>query len=373
MTTCRTAGVPTDARLAEPTATDGTRITSTDLRTGGTTNVSPESSNDGASVSDEESLRSTPTRDDLERARERVSGVVRRTPIETCRTLDERSGASLFFKCEHLQRGGAFKLRGATNAVGALSDEEAGRGVATHSSGNHAAALAIAARRRGIAATIVMPVDAPAIKRAAVEGYGARIVPCGPTQAEREGTLAELVRETAATVVHPYDDARVIAGQATAACELLEDVPELDAIVAPVGGGGLLSGSTLAARFFAPGVRVIGAEPAWADDAAESLRLGERQPQRPPRTIADGLRAGLGVLPFAILRAHEVTIEVVSEDEIVDAMRTTWERAKLPIEASAAVAVAVALRGGFAGLRVGVVLSGGNVDLARLPWQRVAS
>jgi threonine dehydratase len=310
-----------------------------------------------------------PTREELVRARARVEGIVRRTPIETCRTLDERSGASLFFKCEHLQRGGAFKLRGATNAVASLTDDEAARGVATHSSGNHAAALAIAAGRCGIAATIVMPVDAPAIKRAAVEGYGARIVSCGPTLAEREATLAQVVAETGATVVHPYDDARVIAGQATAACELIEDVPDLDVIVAPIGGGGLLSGTALAARHFAPNVRVVGAEPAWADDAAESLRLGVRQPQRPPRTIADGLRTAIGVLPFAILRAHEVAIEVVDEDTIVEAMRTTWERAKLPIEASAAVAVAVALRGGFAGKRVGVVLSGGNVDLARLPWQ----
>ncbi len=309
------------------------------------------------------------TRANLEQASARLAKVVRRTPVETCRTLDEREGASLFFKCEHLQRGGAFKLRGASNAVLSLSETEATRGVATHSSGNHAAALALAARRRGVEATIVMPVDAPAIKRAAVEEYGARIVPCGPTLADREATLAAVVEMSGATVVHPYDDARVIAGQATAARELFEQVPELDVVIAPVGGGGLLSGTALAARYFSPRTLVVGAEPALADDAAESLRLGVRQGQRPPRTIADGLRTALGALPFAILRACEVPIEVVPEAAIVAAMRMTWERAKMPIEASAAVAVAVATSGRYAGKRVGVVLSGGNVDLARLPWQ----
>ncbi|MCB9623305.1 MAG: pyridoxal-phosphate dependent enzyme [Sandaracinus sp.] len=310
-----------------------------------------------------------PTREDLERARARVEGVVRRTPVETCRTLDRMAGASLFFKCEHLQRGGAFKLRGATNAVASLTQDEAARGVATHSSGNHAAALAIAAARRGIEATIVMPVDAPAIKRAAVEGYGARIVSCGPTLADREGTLADVVAKSGAAVVHPYDDARIVAGQATAAIELFEQVPELDVVIAPIGGGGLLSGTVLAAKFFSPGTRVIGAEPALADDAAESLRLGERQPQRPPRTVADGLRTAIGAIPFEVLRTHDVEVRTVSEEDIVRAMRTTWERAKLPIEASSAVAVAVAIDGGFANARVGVVLSGGNVDLTRLPWQ----
>lgn len=309
------------------------------------------------------------TRADLDQASARLADVVRRTPVETCRTLDERAGASLFFKCEHLQRGGAFKLRGASNAVMSLSETEAARGVATHSSGNHAAALALAARRRGVEATIVMPVDAPAIKRAAVEEYGARIVPCGPTLADREATLAAVVERSGATVVHPYDDARVIAGQATAARELFEQVPELDVVIAPVGGGGLLSGTALAARYFSPSTLVVGAEPALADDAAESLRLGVRQGQRPPHTIADGLRTALGELPFAILGACEVPIEVVSEAAIVAAMRMTWERAKMPIEASAAVAVAVATSGRYAGKRVGVVLSGGNVDLARLPWQ----
>ncbi len=309
------------------------------------------------------------TRAHLEQASARLAKVVRRTPVETCRTLDERAGASLFFKCEHLQRGGAFKLRGASNAVLSLSETEATRGVATHSSGNHAAALALAARRRGVEATIVMPVDAPAIKRAAVEEYGARIVPCGPTLADREATLAAVVEMSGATVVHPYDDARVIAGQATAARELFEQVPELDVVIAPVGGGGLLSGTALAARYFSPRTLVVGAEPALADDAAESLRLGVRQGQRPPRTIADGLRTALGALPFAILRASKVPIEVVPEAAIVAAMRMTWERAKMPIEASAAVAVAVATSGRYAGKRVGVVLSGGNVDLARLPWQ----
>lgn len=308
----------------------------------------------------------------LEAARVRIGPYVRRTPIERCRSLDARSGAVVFLKCEQLQRGGAFKFRGACNAVLGLDDATARRGVATHSSGNHAQALALAAELRGVSATIVMPSDAPRAKRAAVEAFGATIVTCGPTLAEREAALATVVAETNAEVVHPYDDARVIAGQATAAMELLEEVPDLDLILAPVGGGGLLSGTCLAAVKMRSGdraVEVVGAEPALADDAAESLKTGRRVGQRPPVSIADGLRTALGALPFEILRAHEVAIHVVSEEAIVAAMRFVWERAKLVIEPSAAVPVAAALTGAYRGRRVGIILSGGNLDLDHLPWQ----
>lgn len=309
------------------------------------------------------------TPDELEAARARTQPHVRRTPVERCRSLDDRARAALFLKCEQLQRGGAFKFRGACNAVLGLDAETARRGVATHSSGNHAQALALAARMRGIPATLVMPSNAPRAKRAAVEALGATIVTCGPTLAEREAALAAVVADTGAEIVHPYDDARVIAGQATAVMELLEDAPDLDVVLAPVGGGGLLSGTCLGAAHVGARVEVVGAEPALADDAAESLRTGRRVGQRPPVSVADGLRTALGALPFEILRAHQVAIHVVSEEAIVDAMRFVWERAKLVIEPSAAVPVAAAMSGAYAGRRVGVILSGGNLDLDRLPWQ----
>lgn len=311
---------------------------------------------------------------DVRAAAARIAGLAHRTPIETCATLDARAGRQLFFLCEQLQKGGSFKIRGAANAVLSLSDADAARGVAAHSSGNFAQALAIAARARGIPAHVVMPANAPAVKRAAVEGYGARVWPCEPTLAAREAKLAEVIAETKATALHPYDHRDVIAGGGTAALELLEAVPDLDAIVVPVGGGGLISGCAIAAKSLRPGIRVIGAEPREADDAARSKASGALVPQTAPNTMADGLMTSLGRLTWPVIRDRVDEIPTVSEDEIVAAMRLSWERAKLLIEPSAAVPLAVVLSDAFRArsdlARVGVVLSGGNVDLDRLPWTK---
>lgn len=305
--------------------------------------------------------------------RARISSFIHRTPVVTSRTFDERVGLSVFFKCENLQRVGAFKIRGATNAVQSLPDEIARRGVCTHSSGNHAQALALATRERGIPAWIVMPTTAPAVKRAAVEGYGATVVECEPTLAAREATSARIVAETGAEFVHPYDDPRVIAGQATCAAELLEDVNDLDAIVCPVGGGGLISGTCLAVAELAPHVKVFGTEPELAGDAFESKRRGERQPAFPPRSIADGLLTSLGERTWPFVRDGVEEILPVDEAEIVAATRFLWERVKLVIEPSAATVAAALIRHAPAlrrFRRVGAILTGGNVDLDRLPWLR---
>jgi threonine dehydratase len=282
----------------------------------------------------------------------------------TSASRDAWVGAHVFCKCEHLQRAGAFKFRGATNAVQSMTDGEAVRGVATHSSGNHGAALALAARQRGIPAFVVVPSDASAPKRAAIEAYGAQVTECEPTLAAREATLDQVVARTGAAVVHPYDDDRVIAGAGTAALELLEDVGPLDVVIAPVGGGGLCSGTAIAAHSSDARPRVVGAEPAGADDAARSLAAGELVPQTAPATIADGLRTSLSPRTFAILSAHLETIVTVTDDEIVAAMRVVWERTKQVIEPSAAVAIAAARRYELDGERVGIILSGGNVDLS---------
>ncbi|MCC6551443.1 MAG: pyridoxal-phosphate dependent enzyme [Polyangiaceae bacterium] len=312
-------------------------------------------------------MAAPPTLDDVRRAAARIAPHAHRTPVLTSRSVDAIAGARVLFKCESFQKVGAFKVRGACNAVLSLDDDEARRGVATHSSGNHAAALALAARLRGVPAHIVMPSSAPAVKRAAVLGYGARIATCAPTLAAREAALAEVAAETGAAVVHPYDDARVIAGQATAALELLEEAPDLDAVVAPVGGGGLLSGTAISVTSLSS-ARVFGAEPAAADDAFRSLQAGRILPSNDPVTVADGLRTSLGELPFAILRSRGVEIVTVGEDEIVAAMRLLWERMKVVVEPSAAVPAAAVLGGKIPGARIGVILSGGNVDLERLPW-----
>jgi threonine dehydratase len=290
--------------------------------------------------------------------------------VLTCEALDAMVGARLFFKCENFQKVGAFKFRGATNAVFSLSDAEASKGVATHSSGNHAAALALAARLRGIPAHVVMPSTSRAVKQAAVAGYGARIVLCEPTLAARESTLETVVAATGAAVVHPYDDPRVIAGQGTAALELLADTPHLDVVMAPVGGGGLLSGTAIVVRSLAPEARVVAAEPAAADDAFRSLELGRIVPSVDPRTIADGLLTSLGALTFAIILEHAAGIVTVSEAAIVAAMRHLWERMKILVEPSSAVPLGALIEGKLevAGLRVGIILSGGNVDLDHLPW-----
>jgi len=310
--------------------------------------------------------------DAVRAAAARIALYAHRTPVMTCATLDALAGRKLFFKCEQFQKVGAFKFRGACNAVMQLPDDVAARGVVTHSSGNHAQALALAARLRGIPAHIVMPTTVSPVKRRAVEGYGGQVIDCAPTLEAREGTAARVVRETAATLIHPYDDARIIAGQGTVALEFLEQVDDLDALVAPVGGGGMISGICVAANGLRPRLRVFAGEPLGADDAARSLAAGALIPQTNPQTIADGLLTSLGELTWPIIRDHVERVITVTEDEIVAAMRLTWERAKLLIEPSSAVAVAGVLTDGFkrrAGLdRVGVVLSGGNADLDHLPW-----
>ncbi|MBV8783574.1 MAG: pyridoxal-phosphate dependent enzyme [Gammaproteobacteria bacterium] len=305
-------------------------------------------------------------------ARERLAGRVHRTPVLTSARLDAHTGAQLYFKAEMLQKAGTFKARGATNAVFALAGAEAARGVVTHSSGNHAAALARAAALRGIPAHVVMPHTASHVKRAAAERYGAHIHLCEPTMTDRERTAAEVLAATGGTLIHPYDDALVMAGQGTAAWELLEEVGTLDALVCPVGGGGLVSGSAVAAQTLQPGIQVFGVEPAGADDAVRSLRAGRILPSEQPRTIADGLRSSLGVQPFAIIRERLADILTVSDEAIVAAMRELWEVLKVLVEPSAAVPYAAVRNGlpALKGRRVGIILSGGNLDLEQLPWQR---
>ncbi|MFO1412882.1 MAG: pyridoxal-phosphate dependent enzyme [Burkholderiales bacterium] len=307
----------------------------------------------------------------IREAHARIAPYVHRTPVQTSRSLDAVTGATLFFKCENLQKVGAFKARGACNAVFALPDTVARKGVVTHSSGNHGAALAYAAQRRGIPAHVVMPDNAPKIKVANVEGFGAQVHFCAPTLAAREETCAQVGAATGATLVHPYDDYDVIAGQGTATLELLAAVPDLDAVIAPVGGGGLLSGTAIAAKGAAPGITVLGAEPAGADDAARSFASGTLQAMPHPHTIADGLRGALSARTLAALRANVGAIGTCSEGAIVAAMRLVWERMKIVIEPSSAVPVAAMLEETVAvkGRRVGVILTGGNVDLDKLPWQ----
>jgi threonine dehydratase len=311
------------------------------------------------------------TLNDIREAAQRIQPYIHRTPVLTNESLNEKVGAQVFLKCENMQKVGAFKFRGAANAVFSLKEEEAARGVCTHSSGNHAQALALAARMRGIPAYIVMPNNAPSVKKNAVAGYGGQITFCAPTLEAREATLRRIYESTGANVVHPYNDERVIAGQGTAALELLEEVPELDVIIAPVGGGGLLSGTSIAATTLQPGMRVIAGEPAMADDAYRSLQAGTIIPSVQPKTIADGLLTSLGTLTFPIVQQCVEQIVTVSEQGIVEAMKFMWERAKIIIEPSAAVAVAVLWEKqiDLSGANVGVILSGGNVDLEKLPWQ----
>jgi len=314
-----------------------------------------------------------PTFEDIVRAHERIKPYIHRTPVLTSHSIDALLGLHLYFKCENFQKVGAFKFRGATNAVFSLSDEEAAKGVATHSSGNHAAALTLAASIRGIPARIVMPRTAPSIKKNAVKGYGAQITFCEPTLEVRESTLADVVKKTGAAFVHPYNDPRVIAGQGTAARELLEEVPQLDAIIAPVGGGGLLSGTAISARTIRPGIRVFAAEPVNADDAARSFAEGRILPSVSPHTIADGLLTSLGTLTFAIIREKVDHIYTVSEDNIIRAMQLIFERMKIVIEPSSAVALGIILEHSeaFSGKydHVGIILSGGNVDLGNIPFK----
>jgi threonine dehydratase len=302
--------------------------------------------------------------DDIVQAARRLEPWAHRTPVLTSRTLDARAGASVFLKCENLQRVGAFKFRGAMNALMLLLAEQKRGGVVTHSSGNHAQALALAGQLLGVPVTIVMPRTAPAVKRAATEGYGARIVLCEPTLESRESTVAAESQRHGLTLVHPFNDWNVIAGQGTAALELLEQAGPLDVVIAPVGGGGLLAGTALAVHGRSPGTLVIGAEPANADDARRSLDAGSIQPSFDPRTIADGLRTSLGTRTFAVIRRHVSAIVTATEAELIEATRFVWERLKILIEPSSAVVVAPLLGSGLKDKgRVGVILSGGNVDV----------
>jgi threonine dehydratase len=310
----------------------------------------------------------------IEEARERIAGKVSVTPVLTSSTLDGLTGARLFFKCENFQKGGAFKARGATNAVFALSETQARRGVATHSSGNHGAALARTAALRGIPAYVVMPDNTAQAKRAAVARYGAEITWCPPTQAARESAVRQVLAATGATLVHPYDDLLVMAGQGTAAVELLRAVPDLEVLLCPVSGGGLLSGTAVAAKTLEPAIRVIGVEPAGADDAARSLHAGRIVPVDHPNTIADGLRATIGERPFAEIRRRVEDIITVTDEAIVRAMRQLWEVMKIVVEPSGAVPYAALLDAppAFRGRRIGIIISGGNLDLDHLPWTMAA-
>ena len=312
------------------------------------------------------------TLDAVREAAKCIEPYAHRTPVMTCAALDERAGRRVFFKCENFQKIGAFKFRGACNAVMNLADDVAAHGVVTHSSGNHAQALALAAKLRGIEAHIVMPSTASPVKRAAVEGYGEKVYVCEPNEKARQQRAEELVAETGGTLIPPFDHPHVIAGQGTATLELLDEVGTLDAIIAPIGGGGLMSGTCIAGRGMKPGVRLFGAEPTGADDAARSLAAGELILQANPNTICDGLLTSMGELTWPIIRDHVEAILTVSDEQVIEAMRLVMQRMKIVIEPSAAVAVAAVLSDQFkslAGLaRVGVIISGGNVDLDHLPW-----
>ena len=310
-----------------------------------------------------------PTYDDVLEAHQRIGPYIHRTPVLTSSYLNQLSGAEIFFKCENLQKVGAFKARGACNAVFGLSDADAAAGVATHSSGNHGAALSFAAALRGIDATVVMPSNAPAAKKAAVQSYGGRILECEPTQAAREAMLEQVIAETGANVVHPYDDARVIAGQATCALELQQDIEGLDAVVAPVGGGGLISGTCLTLSTLSPETRIYAAEPANADDAYRSFQAGEIVRRDAQQSVADGLKTNLCPLSWHFVANFVSDILLASESEILDAMYLTWQRMKIIIEPSSAVPLAIMLkhRDLFQGQRVGIIITGGNVDIKNCP------
>lgn len=311
-----------------------------------------------------------PDYSDVESAHQTIRQYAHRTPVLTSSGINEIVGGNLYFKCENFQKVGAFKFRGACNAVFSLSQEEMEKGVATHSSGNHAAALALAAKMRGIPAYIVMPETSPEIKKKAVAGYGAQITFCKPTLHARESTLAQVVMETGATEIHPYNNFNVIAGQGTAAKELIEDTGEFDMILTPVGGGGLLSGTAISAKQLLPGCKVIAAEPAGADDAFRSFHSRKWTPSENPKTIADGLLTSLGERNFAIILEKVDDVVTVSEEKIVDAMRLIWERMKIIIEPSSAVPLAAILEGkaDVKNKKTGIILSGGNLDLEKLPF-----
>jgi len=316
-------------------------------------------------------MENIPTLKEIRFAHQRIKPFIHRTPVITSELIDEITGCEVHFKCENFQKIGAFKMRGASNAVLSLPATKISRGVATHSSGNHAQALAKAASNMGCKAFIVMPESAPEVKIAAVKDYGAKIYFCASTQQAREQTLKMVLKETGATFIHPYDDYNIIAGQSTAALELIEEVPNLDILIAPVGGGGLLSGTCLSAAYLLPKAHVIGAEPEGADDAFRSLQLGMIHPSIEPQTIADGLLTALSEKTFGIIKDHVKQIITVSDPQIIEAMRLVWERMKIIIEPSAAVPMAAVLKqpDTFKGKRVGLILTGGNVDLDKISFK----
>ncbi len=313
-----------------------------------------------------------PTYQDVEAAHARIAPYIHRTPVLTSAYLNALTGADLYFKCENFQKAGAFKARGASNAVFGLSREQAAKGVATHSSGNHGLCLSYAAGRRGIPCTVVMPRTAPQAKKDAVAGYGGRVVECEPSTTSREAVFAQVMAGSGAEFVHPYNDPRVIAGQATCSRELNEQVPGLDIVIAPIGGGGMISGTCLTMSTIAPGVKIYAAEPEQADDAARSFRAGHIIADDAPETVADGLKVPLKDLTWHFVKTHVTDILTASEDEIVEAMKLTWKRMKIVMEPSCAVPLATILRNPevFQGKRVGVILTGGNVDLDKLPWMQ---
>ncbi|MCO4757218.1 MAG: pyridoxal-phosphate dependent enzyme [Oceanospirillaceae bacterium] len=317
-----------------------------------------------------EQTMTIPTYDDVLAAHERIKPYIHETPVLTSRLLNELTGAELFFKCENFQKAAAFKVRGASNAVFGLTEEEAKKGVATHSSGNHALSLSYAAGQRGIPVTVVMPRTAPQAKKDAVVGYGGTIVECEPSTSSREAVFADVVAESGADFVHPYNDPRVIAGQATCSRELLSQVDNLDAVIAPIGGGGMVSGTCLTLSSIAPEIKIYAAEPLNADDAARSFRAGHIIADDAPNTVADGLKVPLKDLTWHFVSNHVTDIFTATEEEIVDAMKLIWKRMKIIVEPSSAVPLATILKNPdvFKGKRVGVILTGGNVDLDTLPW-----
>ncbi len=312
----------------------------------------------------------TPNFSDIEEAFSRIEPYIHITPILTCNTINELTGTQIYFKCENFQKVGAFKFRGATNAVFNLTEEKLANGVIAHSSGNHAAALALAAKIRGTKAHIVMPENAPEIKKQAVAGYGAEITFCEATLEARENTTAKIISETGAHLIHPYQEPDVIAGQGTCALELMSQQEDLDAIISPVGGGGLISGTAIAAKHLNPDIEIIGAEPKGADDAYRSIEKGELLPSINPQTIADGLLTSLGEINYQIIREKVDAIFTCEESSIIEAMRLIWERMKIIVEPSSAVPLAIILENKdiFRGKKLGVILSGGNVDLTNLPF-----
>jgi threonine dehydratase len=312
----------------------------------------------------------TPSKFDIIEAAKRIGSLIHRTPVLTSISINKILRCQLFFKCENFQKVGAFKFRGASNALSLLSHDQLANGVATHSSGNHAQALALAARQKGAKAFIVMPENAPKSKKEAVLGYGAKVIECEPTLQARESTLEDVIRETGAHFVHPYNDLRIIAGQATCARELIEDTEALNYIIAPVGGGGLLSGTALSVRYFSPGTKVIGAEPSGADDAFQSFQANKIIPSIHPNTIADGLLTSLGNLTFPVIKKYVESIKTVEDSVIIDAMKLIWQRMKIIVEPSAAVPLAVVMKYNeqFRNRKVGIILSGGNIDFDKIPF-----